>query len=61
MEAYQEEMDQVFDLGSRICFWHDLWCGDMVLNDAYPTFYNIAVNKEAAVANYFELHTGRFH
>lgn len=47
--------------GSRIHFWHDLWCGDIVLEDAYPTFYNIVVNKEAAVADYLVLHTGRLH
>jgi hypothetical protein len=29
--------------GRRICFWHDLWCGDMVLKVAFTVYLVLLV------------------
>jgi hypothetical protein len=36
--------------GTRISFWHDLWCGDSVLKVVFPVSYEIACEKNALVA-----------
>jgi len=30
------------DNGSKVRFWHDLWCGDMALRDVFPVLFCIA-------------------
>ena len=40
---------------SRISFWHDLWCGDMVLKIAFPSLFGIACVKDASVADTWEV------
>jgi hypothetical protein len=37
--------------GTRISFWHDLWCGDMVLKVAFPVLFGIACVKDASVVD----------
>jgi hypothetical protein len=37
--------------GTRIRFWHDLWCGDMVLKVAFPVLFGIARKDAFVVAN----------
>jgi hypothetical protein len=34
--------------GTRISFWHDLWCGDTVLKVAFPVLFGIACAKDAS-------------
>lgn len=31
--------------GTRIQFWHNLWCGDILLKDDYPVLFHIAVDR----------------
>ena len=35
-----------FDVGdgSRVSFWHDVWCGDRTLKEMYPALFAIACN-----------------
>jgi hypothetical protein len=40
--------------GSKIIFWHDLWCGDTALKVAFPTLFGIARVKDATVADNLE-------
>jgi hypothetical protein len=40
--------------GTRISFWHDLWVGNMTLKTAFPALFDIAVAKDASVANNLE-------
>jgi hypothetical protein len=35
---------------SRIRFWHDVWCGEMTLKEAFPVLYGNARDKDALVA-----------
>jgi hypothetical protein len=40
--------------GSKISFWHDLWCGDIALKVAFPALFDIARLKDAVVADNLE-------
>jgi len=41
--------------GSKISFWHDLWCGDTTLKVAFPALFGIARLEDAVVADNLEL------
>lgn len=40
--------------GSRICFWHDLWCKTTTLKSSFPELYSIALEKETLVSDYLD-------
>jgi hypothetical protein len=44
--------------GTRISFWHDLWCGDMVLKEAFSGLFGLACVKDASVADNTEVFGG---
>jgi hypothetical protein len=41
--------------GTRIKFWHDLWCGDTVMKVAFLVLFGIARMKDTSVAANVEL------
>jgi hypothetical protein len=41
--------------GTRTKFWHDMWCGDTVLKEAFPVLFGIARAKDASAADNLEL------
>jgi hypothetical protein len=41
--------------GTRTRFWHDLWCRDTVLKEAFPVLFGIAREKDASVADNMEI------
>jgi hypothetical protein len=41
--------------GSKVKFWHDIWCEDQALKIAFQDLYRIAHFKEVAVADHLEL------
>ena len=40
--------------GSKIRFWHDLWCKDQPLKAVFPKVFSIAHNKKALVAEHVQ-------
>jgi hypothetical protein len=40
-------------IGSKIRFWHDTWCGNQPLKQAFPSLFRIARYKEAWVKDNF--------
>ena len=35
--------------GTRVKFWHDVWCGDYPLKEAFSEFYCISRSREASL------------
>ena len=35
--------------GTRVKFWHDVWCGDYPLKEGFPEFYCISQSKGASL------------
>ena len=35
--------------GSRVLFWHDVWCGDRSLKTQFPSLFRMARHKNATV------------
>jgi hypothetical protein len=52
--------DKVSD-GSKVCFWHDVWCGDVPLKISYSGLFNIACSKDAWVVDNMQLQEGNIH
>jgi hypothetical protein len=44
--------------GSRIKFWHDVWCGEMTLKEAFLVLYGIARDKDALVVAHMGSESG---
>lgn len=44
--------------GFKIRFWHDVWCREKALKEAFPNLYSIACMKDTYVAIQFELSSG---
>ena len=44
--------------GRRINFWSDVWCGREALSVRFPTLFNLATNKEAKVADIWDIREG---
>ena len=36
---------------SRICFWNDQWCDDMLMKDAYSKLFYVNADRNATVPN----------
>jgi hypothetical protein len=47
--------------GSRVRFWHDRWCGDSSLKEAYPELFCIALDRNALVADLMSRANGMIH
>ena len=43
----------VFSLGDgrRLRFWKDIWCGEVILSNAFPNPFNMAAHKEVLVVD----------
>ena len=55
-EIRKEFQNAVFSLGDgrRVNFWKDAWCGEEALCSVYPFLFNLALNKEATVADMWD-------
>ena len=41
-----------------INFWKDVWCGEEALCSRYPSLFNLALNKEAKIADIWDRDRG---
>ncbi|KAL4596807.1 hypothetical protein ACB092_12G190100 [Castanea dentata] len=44
--------------GSRVKFWHGVWCGDSPLKLSFPKLFNISRDKEAYVVDLMKFPNG---
>lgn len=47
--------------GPRVKFWHDLWCGDCPLKEAFLELYGIFRDKESSIAEIMDFPNGILH
>jgi hypothetical protein len=47
--------------GSRILFWHDVWCGELPLKNVFLALFTIACAKEAWVEENMAIVNGAIH
>ncbi|RVW38638.1 LINE-1 reverse transcriptase-like [Vitis vinifera] len=40
--------------GTRVKFWKDLWCENQSLEEAFPTLFNLSINKDSWVVEAWE-------
>ena len=40
-------------LGSKVCFWHDIWCAKQPLKHVFPSLFSIVRYKDAWVRDNF--------
>jgi hypothetical protein len=36
-------------IGSRVCFWHNRWCGSRILKDMFPLLFNCSRDRDALI------------
>jgi len=44
--------------GSKVLFWHDVWCGEISLKNLFPDLFLIARRKDAWVEENMQRHNG---
>jgi hypothetical protein len=47
--------------GTRIRFWHDVWCGDQPLKESFLVLFHIARKKEAWVSDHMQIMNEEAH
>jgi len=47
--------------GSKIKFWHNVWCGDQTLKAVSPFLFSIVCFKKALVANHVQFSNDSLH
>ena len=49
-EVFSKNIRFEVEVGDRVKFWTDRWCGDLPLQLSFSVVYGIATNREAFVA-----------
>ena len=47
--------------GSKVLFWHDVWCGELPLKVLFPELFIIACGKDAWVEENMQFQNGNVH
>lgn len=47
--------------GSKVRFWHDVWCGEQSLKFSFTELFTIALGKDEWVANHMQFGNGNIH
>jgi hypothetical protein len=54
-EEYSRHIKFVVGLGYKIRFWQDKWCGDLPLQDRFPTLFACCTQRDAKIASHMVL------
>ena len=47
--------------GTRVKFWHDLWCGDSPLKEAFLEFFRINLDKDSSIVDLMQFCNSFLH
>uniref|UniRef100_A0A2N9IUG7 RRM domain-containing protein n=1 Tax=Fagus sylvatica TaxID=28930 RepID=A0A2N9IUG7_FAGSY len=47
--------------GSKVSYWHDVWCGDRSLKEMYPDLFAISCSPDSMVADLMRRHNDVLH
>jgi hypothetical protein len=47
--------------GSKVRFWHDVWCGEQPLKFSFPELFTIADCKDVWKADHMQFRNGNIH
>ena len=50
-DVFSQHISYTVGDGSRLRFWHDMWCGDLPLRSQFPSLFQLARAPEASVAD----------
>jgi hypothetical protein len=50
-DVFSQHISYTVGDGSRLRFWHDVWCGDLPLRSQFPSLFQLARAPEASVAD----------
>jgi hypothetical protein len=50
-DVFSQHISYTVGDGSRLRFWHDVWCGDLPLRSQFPSLFQLARAPEATVAD----------
>ena len=53
-EMFKTRTGFTVEVGNRVKFWKDKWCGDSSLRESFPELYSIASSKDAWVSDLWE-------
>jgi hypothetical protein len=51
---FQDLLEMMWENGTKIRFWHNLWCEDQQLKESFPELFSIACYKEVWVADHLQ-------
>jgi hypothetical protein len=60
-DSFQSHCSFLVGDDQRVRFWHDWWCGDMALKDAFPELFVISRDTEVSVADLMSFPNGLLH
>ena len=47
--------------GTRVKFWHGLWCGNCPLKESFLELYDISCDRESSLADLMQFSNERIH
>jgi hypothetical protein len=50
-DFFHQQVELVAGLGTRIRFWHDVWCGDVPLKTRFPLLFACSTSQSASLAS----------
>lgn len=52
-DVFAHHIDFIVGEGNRVRLWHDRWCGDIVLKDAFPTLFACTSHQDITIDSCF--------
>ena len=54
-ESFNAHFRYKVGIGDTVRLWHDKWCGDVILKEAFPMLYECASNQAATISEMVDI------